>query len=130
MEALLLEALLRSVRMVALVTGALVAVDSAGILLSPHERPAHKPKWSALAWMILGVTFFASPAYLLADGAVWVGDDGPTDAKLAVIGIYFGATVGFTVRAMSRAHRPALTALAMFGMVAFGVAFALRDLLL
>lgn len=129
MEGLILEALLRSARMVTLVTGALVALDSIGILISPIEQPPHKPKWSAFAWLIVGSSVGGVSGYLLLTKAGWANNGDPLSEKIVIIVLYLGAALAFTVRAMSRAMRPLLSLIAMFGMTAFGILFALEDLL-
>lgn len=121
---LLAEAILRTLRMLALITGSLVLVDSIGILLRPVENPPHKPKWSAISWCVIAMTTAVVAGHLLTNGIGLI----KTENQMWAWAMWFGLTVGFTLRAVSRAHRPFYTILAVIGLSIAGVIFALKDI--
>lgn len=121
------EAIHQTLRVLMAVTGTLVAIDSVGILIGPVEHPAHKPKWSAISWLILASVVASVSIYLLAATTGFVGNDSPSNQRIAVWVLYSGLTVSFTCRAISRAHRPFFTLAAVIGMSIAGVLFALWD---
>ncbi len=127
MDPTIAEAILRTLRMLTLITGTLVLIDSIGILVAPREEPPHKPKWAALSWCIIAATAAIVTGYLLSVRAGMVGRSDPFYEQLAVCGLYIGLTTGFTCRAISRAHRPWFTVAAVIGLSIAGVLFALRD---
>lgn len=128
MDPIFSEAILRTVRMLTFITGSLVAIDSIGIFLRMDERPPHKPRWSAASWLVVSATFTVVSAYLLSEQTGLVADDDPLGRQAAVWALYIGATIGFTMRAVSRAHRPSYTILAVLGLSIAGVIFALKDI--
>lgn len=125
MDPLVLEALIRASRVVAGVTGALVVIDSVGILLGPLEKPPHKPKWSAFAWLVGGLTVIAVTGILIDARSGFVGHGDPRAAQLSVLGMYVGLASMFTIRAISRAHRPWLVLLSALGMTSAGILYTL-----
>ena len=128
MDPILAEAILRTVRTLAFITGALVLVDSIGILLRGDECPPHKPGWSAAAWTVMALTFTCATVYLLSEHNGLVDNSDPIARQAAVWFIYSGAAASFTIRAISRAHRPLYTILAVLGLSIAGVIFALKDI--
>lgn len=121
MDHLLLSlAMLNALRMLTLITGTLVLIDSIGIIVSPIESPPHSPKWSALSWCVIATTAAGVTGYLVVTNS-------PPTALLNPV-MYLGLTVGFTFRAVSRAQRPWLTIIAVVGLSIAGVIFALKDL--
>lgn len=127
MDPVLAEAVLRMLRMLTFITGSLVLIDSIGILLMPRETPPHKPKWAAISWCIIAGTAASVTAYLLSVSAGLVGDNNPFGQQMGVAALYIGLTVGFTCRAISRAHRPWFTVAAVVGLSIAGVVFAIWD---
>jgi len=127
-DPILLEAFLRVIRVLTLVTGSLVLIDSIGIILLPTENPPHKPKWAAISWCIVAGTSATTAAFLLLQGAVLVSELSPFGQRMSVFMMYGGLTVGFTLRAVSRAHRPLFTILAVLGMSVAMVVFSIWDL--
>lgn len=128
MDPLFAEAILRTLRMLTLITGALVLVDSIGILVLPRETPPHKPKWAALSWCIVAGSAAAVMAYLVSNDTPVVTGNEPYPDVIPVWMLYAGLTAGFTCRAISRAHRPWFTIIAVIGMSLAGVFFAVWDL--
>ena len=124
MDPILSEAILRTLRVLTMITGSLVLVDSVGILVMPREAPPHKPKWAALSWCIVAASAAIATAYLLStkQGLVAPSEQG------IIWFLYAGLTTGFTCRAVSRAHRPWFTIFAVLGLSLAGIVFALRDL--
>lgn len=120
MDPILAEAILRTLRVLVVVTGSLVLIDSIGILMRPVEHPPHKPKWSAISWCVVAVTGAGVAGYLTVTSS-------PPTAMLNPY-IYGGLTIGFTLRAVSRAHRPLYTVLAVIGLSIVGIIFALKDI--
>lgn len=123
----LLDALLRTMRVIACVTGALVVVDSTGILLNYPERPPHRPRANALAWFIIAAAISGVAAALLLERFGWIGPSSPTRAKVYLLTLWAGVSAGFTARAVTRAPRPWLTIGSALLMVAFGTLLALYD---
>lgn len=122
MDPILAEAIFRTLRVLTLITGSLVLVDSFGIMLMPRENPPHKPKWAALSWCIIAGTAACLTGYLLATGQSIVQQ--PVTAWF----LYAGLITGFTCRAITRAHRPWFTIMAVLGLSLAGIVFALKDL--
>lgn len=125
---MLAEAILHTLRILTLVTGSLVLVDSIGILISPRENPPHKPKWSAISWCIIAATASIVSGYLLLARVGWVGPTAPFEQKVVMWGLYSGLTIGFTCRAISRAHRPWFTVAAVVGLSIAGVFLAIWEM--
>lgn len=111
--------------MFACVTGALVCIDSIGILIAPREVPPHSPKKNAVSWASgAGITTFCAFVY------VWLGTYGQGAAQqlinqLITILLWFGWGAVFTYRAASRAFRPTLVLWSSFMMFAGGLILAL-----
>ena len=124
MDPILAEAILRTLRVLTMITGSLVLVDSIGILVLPREHPPHKPKWAALSWCIIAGTAAIVTGYLLSTK---VGLAGRSEQGTIWL-LYGGLTLGFTCRAITRAHRPWFTIMAVLGLSAAGIVFALKDL--
>lgn len=103
---LILEAFLRSMRVLAVVTGILVVVDSLGVQFNYPERPPHRPRANAFAWLVIAGTATGANLYLLVKGYGWIGHDAPHAAKIAAALIPSALAVSFTARAVTRAHRP------------------------
>jgi len=128
MDALLTEAILQTLRMLTLLTGALVLIDGIGILIRPQEIPPHKPKWAATSWCIVSGTAASVMIWLVAEDIGFVRGDELWPDQLPVWLLYAGLSAGFTCRAISRAHRPLFTVVAVLGMSAAGMTFAVWDL--
>lgn len=114
----------RALRAVAWVMAALVAIDSVGIIMSAREQPAHKPKGSAAAWLVLSMGVLIAFTILLDTRAPLVGQDSPMRDKLAIVILYAGIIGGSALRAIVRAKRPGLTISAAAGMLAGALFFA------
>lgn len=121
----LVELCIRAARVVAIITGLLVVIDAAGILLSAKERPAHRPSWSATSWLLIGLTVAFAGSYLVSHDSGLVNVTDPVSQQLAVLSLWIGMAAGFTIRAASRAHRPHLVLISAIGMSLAGVSFAL-----
>lgn len=128
MDPFLTEAILRTLRMLTFITGSLVLIDSIGILVRPTEHPPHKPKWAAISWCMIAATAALVSGYLLAIQAGLVENGDPLHQQAAIWVFYGGLTAGFTSRAISRAHRPFYTILAVIGLSIAGIIFALKDI--
>lgn len=123
-DPIMAEAILRTVRTLAFITGALVLIDSVGILISPSEAPPHKPKWSAISWCITTLSTCVVAAHLLTNRIGLVDSNNQQWVWI----LWAGLATGFTCRAVSRAHRPFYTVLAVLGLSIAGVIFALKDI--
>lgn len=126
-ELIVMEAFLRSMRLVACVTGALVVVDSIGVLARHPERPPHHPRANATAWLIAGSVTTLVAGFLLATQTGWVGGAAPQHGKIAITVLWAGLSLSFTARAVTRAHRPRLVILSVILMGIFALLLALAD---
>lgn len=120
----LVEAIYRGLRAIALVTGALVAIDSFGVLCKPIEHPPHRPKANAAAWLIASLAVAGASGFLTA-GEYGMGAN---REHMVPIIMYGGLVVAFTVRAVTRAHRPWLTVISASCMSCLAVLLAWQDL--
>lgn len=120
----LIEAIYRGLRAVALVTGALVAIDSVGVLFKPVEYPPHRPKANALAWLIASISVAGVSGYLTAGEYGLIGARAPHAVPIM---LYGGLIVAFTIRAITRAHRPWLTVISACCMSCLAVFMAWQD---
>lgn len=105
----LLAAFLRAMRVFAFVTGMLVIIDSCGLLLGVSEVPPHRPRANATAWLVAAGLACASSGWLLIRHVSWVTASAPVSDRVAGTMIWTGLGISFTVRAITRAKRPALT---------------------
>lgn len=111
----------RAMRVVVAVTGLLVMIDSLGICLRRDENPPHKPIWSAAAWLIGGGVTALVNLFLLSRGSTFVGVASSPVEQVATLVLYLGLAAAFTVRAISRAHRPWLIIASAIGMAGYGI---------
>lgn len=119
------EALIRAARAIAVVTGLLVVFDSMGILVGPYERPAHRPKWSAVAWILVGGAPSLVGIWLIKDQVGLVGTESPPRQQMLIFLMWAGLACGFTLRALARAERPWMVAASGVGMSIAAVSYAL-----
>jgi len=122
-----LDALRRTMLVVAAASGVLVGIDSIAILMSYPERPPHRPRANALSWLIASAAVTCAGGYILFNRIDWIGAEAPIDAKAALVVLYAGLAAAFTSRAVTRAPRPWLTVSAALLMSAAGTFFALLD---
>ncbi len=125
MDPLIVEVLIRAARVVAMVTGALVTIDSIGILVMRREQPPHHPAWSAAAWLIAGGSITLAAGYLLQSRVGYVAENDTTGAQVAILFHWIGLAMAFIIRAVSRAERPWLVLLSATGMAAGGIFLSL-----
>ena len=123
LDPLFIEALIRAARMIAAITGTLVVIDSLGIIIRPMETPPHRPKMSALAWLIGGLTVTIAVGFLFDGNNGYVDETDSTSSQVAIFGLYVGLTAMFVTRALTRAKRPALLGLSALGMSMTGVVY-------
>lgn len=121
----LLAAFLRAMRVFAFVTGMLVVVDSCGLLLGVSEVPPHRPRANATAWLIAAVMACFASGWLLLRQVAWITTMTSVSDRLTASLVWAGWGISFTVRAVTRAKRPALTIWAAAGLCVFGTALAL-----
>lgn len=105
-DALIVEAALRTMRAVVMVTGGLVTLDALAVWFSPVERPPHRPRLNALAWGIAGLASSLIGAWLLWGGNNIIGADNPTSQQWPIAALWGAFATAFTIRAASRSHRP------------------------
>lgn len=120
---LFLVAALRGSRAAASITGALIAIDSIAVLIEYSPRIA-RPKYSAAAWLFAGLTTLVVGGFLISQGVVYITDLPPRQAALSATALWCGLAAAFTVRAIARAERPALTLLSFILIIGFGTALA------
>lgn len=126
-DLVLIEALLRTGRAVALVTGLLVAVDAVGVLIGSSERPPHNPKANAGAWLVAGVSSAIAAAWALIGWYGVVGPSQPPPMQWPFVVLWWGTATAFTIRASYRAARPRMVVLAAVLIALFGLALAIMD---
>lgn len=127
MDWLLVSALIRAVRVLAVVTAVMVVIDSCGILLSVGERPPHRPRANALAWLVAAGAIASAGFYLLSHRYVFVTAADPLEAQIVTGAMWVLLSVAFTLRAITRAYRPGLVVLSVVLMGGFGTALALAE---
>lgn len=120
---LLLQAAVRASRGAAIITGALIVIDSAAVLLEYSPR-VPRPKYSALAWLVAGAVVAFVGTYLVWRRALFFSDLGDRHAAIAASVFWSGLAISFTLRAIARAERPWLTFLSFALMMGFGTALA------
>lgn len=123
----LLDALRRTMLAVCCATGLLVSIDSIAILLSYPEKPPHRPRANATAWLIGSLSVTLVTIYLLWNRYNWIGPDGPVDGKIAMLCLWTGLAAAFTARAVTRAKKPWLTIASAVLMSVFGTILVLLD---
>lgn len=120
----LLAAFLRAMRVFTFVTGALVVVDSTGLLFGLTELPPHRPRANALGWLLCAGISCLSSGWLLAHQVVWVKSNTGVADKLATSMMWVGFGIAFTIRAVTRAKRPWITATSAALICIFGTLLA------
>lgn len=118
--ALLIEALLRTARMVGVVSGAMVMVDT----FLPQDYPACNRRSNARAWGVVGL------GVLIGGGLTMLATFGTkaliVDAAVAELILWMGVSTGLVMRSACRAERPTRIWLVatMIGVTGFAISIA------
>lgn len=123
----LLDAIRSTMMAVCCATGILVGVDSIAILASYPEKPPHRPKANAFAWLVAAISVTGFTSFIIIRRMTWIGPQAPVDAKVAMLLFLTGLAAAFTARAVTRARKPWLTVLSAVLMSVLGTILALVD---
>lgn len=126
-DLMILEAVLRTARALAMVTGGLVVLDALGVLIGEQERPPHQPRMNAAAWLIAGATAMCVAGWLLWSGYGVIGADAPMDRQWLLAVMWLGMATAFTIRAAYRSFRPWTIALLSVSLTIIMMVLALTD---
>lgn len=99
--ALIVEALLRTARMVGVVSGGMVLVDA----FLPQTYPVCRRAANARAWAVVGLGVMVGGALTLV--ATYGGKEPKVDATVARLILWVGISTGLVMRCACRAERPA-----------------------
>lgn len=99
--ALIVEALLRTARMVGVVSGGMVLFD----MFLPQNIPACDRRANARAWAMVGLGVMIGGALTLM--ATYGGREPVIDATVARLILWVGVSTGLVMRCACRAERPA-----------------------